>query len=107
MGTGIWSMHFVGMLGFSLPIDLGFTAGLTFGSWIAAVLASGIALWVASRADYGWRRLVIASGAMGAGICGMHYIGMAALDMRRESSGTRRQSCSRRRLPSAPPPRRS
>jgi len=81
MGTGIWSMHFVGMLGFSLPIDLGFTAGLTFGSWIAAVLASGIALWVASRADYGWRRLVIASGAMGAGICGMHYIGMAALDM--------------------------
>ena len=81
MGTGIWSMHFVGMLGFSLPIDLGFTAGMTFASWIAAILASGIALWVASKADYGWRRLVLASAAMGVGICGMHYIGMAALDM--------------------------
>ncbi|RYZ01483.1 MAG: bifunctional diguanylate cyclase/phosphodiesterase, partial [Comamonadaceae bacterium] len=33
MGTGIWSMHFVGMLGFSLPIRLGFTGGLTLVSW--------------------------------------------------------------------------
>jgi len=81
MGTGIWSMHFIGMLGFSLPIELGFTAGMTLASWVAAVLASGIALRVASQANYGWRRLVTASAAMGVGICGMHYIGMAALDM--------------------------
>ena len=81
MGTGIWSMHFVGMLGFSLPIDLGFTVWLTLASWVAAVAASGIALWVASQARYGLRRLVTASVAMGVGICGMHYLGMAALDM--------------------------
>jgi diguanylate cyclase len=81
MGTGIWSMHFVGMLGFSLPISLGFSGGLTFTSWLAGVMASGVALWVASEADYGVRRIVVASLAMAIGICGMHYIGMAALDM--------------------------
>ena len=48
MGTGIWSMHFVGMLAFSLPIALGYTKLLTFLSWIAAVAVSAIALAVAS-----------------------------------------------------------
>ncbi|MFL9670054.1 putative bifunctional diguanylate cyclase/phosphodiesterase [Variovorax sp. AB1(2024)] len=81
MGTGIWSMHFVGMLGFSLPISLGFSGGLTLASWVAGVMASGVALWVASKADYGLRRIAVASLAMAVGICGMHYIGMAALDM--------------------------
>jgi diguanylate cyclase (GGDEF)-like protein len=81
MGTGIWAMHFVGMLGFSLPIALGFSGAMTLTSWVAGVTASGIALWVASEADYGLRRIAIASLAMAVGICGMHYIGMAALDM--------------------------
>jgi diguanylate cyclase (GGDEF)-like protein len=81
MGTGIWSMHFVGMLGFLLPIKMGFTAPLTVLSWAVAVGASGLALWEASKADFGLRRLAGASVAMGAGICAMHYLGMAALDM--------------------------
>ena len=37
MGTGIWSMHFVGMLAYSLPIALGYTRLLTFLSWVAGV----------------------------------------------------------------------
>lgn len=81
MGTGIWSMHFVGMLAFSLPIRLGFTGPLTLLSWVAAVGASAIALWTASRADYSLKPVLLASVMMGAGICGMHYIGMAALDL--------------------------
>src|SRR5260221_8986668 len=44
MGTGIWSMHFVGMLAFSLPIALGYTGLLTFVSWVAAVAGFGPAL---------------------------------------------------------------
>ena len=43
--------------------------------------ASGIALWVASRGALTWQRLAGGSLAMGAAICAMHYIGMAALDM--------------------------
>jgi diguanylate cyclase (GGDEF)-like protein len=81
MGTGIWSMHFVGMLAYRLPIALGYTRGLTLLSWIAAVGVSGIALYVAGQGKLTTRRLAIGSIAMGAGICAMHYIGMAALDL--------------------------
>jgi NO-binding membrane sensor protein with MHYT domain/signal transduction histidine kinase/ActR/RegA family two-component response regulator len=81
MGTGIWSMHFVGMLAFSLPIALGYTPLLTFVSWVAAVAVSVVALGLASRGSLTWQRLAGGSLAMGAGICAMHYLGMAALDM--------------------------
>ncbi len=81
MGTGIWSMHFVGMLAFSLPIALGYTRLLTFVSWIAAVAVSVVALGLASRGSLTAARLAGGSLAMGAGICAMHYLGMAALDM--------------------------
>jgi diguanylate cyclase (GGDEF)-like protein len=81
MGSGIWCTHFVGMLGYSLPIALGYSAGLTALSWLAAVGVSAIALFTAGQGSLTWPRLVGGSLAMGAGICGMHYTGMAALDM--------------------------
>ncbi|HKX40915.1 MAG TPA: MHYT domain-containing protein, partial [Burkholderiaceae bacterium] len=81
MGTGIWAMHFVGMLAFSLPIALGYTRLLTFVSWIAAVAVSAVALGLASRGSLTLPRLAGGSLAMGAGICAMHYLGMAALAM--------------------------
>jgi diguanylate cyclase (GGDEF)-like protein len=81
MGTGIWSMHFVGMLAFSLPMALGYTKLLTFLSWVAAVAVSGVALGLASLGTLTPQRLAGGSVAMGVGICVMHYIGMAALDM--------------------------
>ncbi len=79
MGTGIWAMHFLGMLAFSLPIKLGFTGLMTALSWIAAVMASAIALRMASAGRYGIGALLAASLAMGLGITGMHYIGMHAM----------------------------
>ncbi|WP_295850351.1 EAL domain-containing protein [uncultured Xylophilus sp.] len=81
MGSGIWAMHFVGMLSVWLPFELGFTGGLTLLSWITAVAASGIALGIASRQAFQARLVVIGSLAMGAAISGMHYLGMAALDV--------------------------
>ena len=81
LGTGIWSMHFVGMLAFSLPIALGYTKLLTFLSWVAAVSVSAVALWVATSRLLTSARLLGGALAMGGGICAMHYIGMAALDM--------------------------
>ena len=81
MGTGIWSMHFVGMLAFSLPIALGYTRLLTFISWAAAVAVSVVALGLATRGSLTLVRLAGGSITMGAGICAMHYLGMAALDM--------------------------
>ncbi len=81
LGTGIWSMHFVGMLAYSLPIALGYTKWLTFASWIAAVGVSGVALAVASSGSLRPARLAAGSVCMGAGICAMHYMGMAAIDV--------------------------
>jgi len=82
MGTGIWSMHFTGMLAFSLSgVALGYTLLATLLSWVAGVAVSGVALAVASRGRLGFKRLAMGSSAMAIGICAMHYIGMAALDM--------------------------
>ena len=81
MGTGIWCMHFVGMLAFSLPIALGYGVAMTLGSWLAAVAVSGVALGIASQPWLPWQRVAKGAAAMGLGICTMHYAGMAALDM--------------------------
>ncbi len=81
MGSGIWSMHFIGMLAMSLPIQIGFVPWTTFLSWLAAVGVSLLALAIASRERLGWRTLVAGALAMGGGICAMHYIGMAAIDV--------------------------
>ncbi len=81
MGTGIWSMHFVGMQAFELPIALGFTGGLTFLSWLAAVSASAVALGVASLPRFGLPQILLGATFMGAGISGMHYLGMGAMHM--------------------------
>ena len=81
MGLGIWSMHFVGMLAFDLPIPLGYDLAITLYSMLAAVGASAFALWLVSRPDLPRRLLCLGAVLMGAGIALMHYIGMAALRM--------------------------
>jgi diguanylate cyclase (GGDEF)-like protein len=81
MGSGIWSMHFVGMFAFRLPIAIGYDYGVTFLSWLAAVAVSGIALAIASQRRLTVLHLAGGAVAMGAGICAMHYTGMLAIDM--------------------------
>ncbi|HEV6967234.1 putative bifunctional diguanylate cyclase/phosphodiesterase [Roseateles sp.] len=79
LGTGIWAMHFVGMLALRLPFAVGYDAAVTLLSWLAAVAVSAIALRVAAEDRLTPRRLAIGALSMGAGICAMHYTGMAAL----------------------------
>src|SRR6266852_5590239 len=79
MGTGIWSMHYIGMLAFILPIPVTYHWPTVLLSLIAAILASVVALGVVSRQKMGWFRALTGSVLMGAGIAGMHYIGMAAM----------------------------
>ncbi|MEN5217058.1 EAL domain-containing protein [Pseudomonas pudica] len=81
MGIGVWSMHFIGMLAFSLPIDLGYDLALTAFSLLIAVLSSGFALWLVSQPSLPWQQLAFGALIMGAGIAFMHYTGMAALRM--------------------------
>jgi PAS domain S-box-containing protein len=79
MGTGIWSMHYIGMLAFILPIPVAYHWPTVLLSLLAAILASVIALYVVSRQKMGTSRAVAGSVLMGAGIASMHYIGMAAM----------------------------
>jgi PAS domain S-box-containing protein len=79
MGTGIWSMHYIGMLAFILPIPVAYHWPTVLVSLLAAILASAIALYVVSRQKMGASRAVVGSVLMGAGIASMHYIGMAAM----------------------------
>jgi NO-binding membrane sensor protein with MHYT domain/signal transduction histidine kinase len=79
MGTGIWSMHYIGMLAFILPIPVAYHWPTVLLSLFAAILASVVALGVVSRQKMGWSRALAGSVLMGAGIASMHYIGMAAI----------------------------
>jgi diguanylate cyclase len=81
MGIGIWSMHFIGMLSFRLPIPVGYDPGITFLSLILPIMVSGMALWQVSRPQLPMRRLTSGTVLMGIGINAMHYTGMAAMQM--------------------------
>jgi two-component system sensor histidine kinase/response regulator len=79
MGTGIWSMHYIGMLAFSLPIPVLYDWPTVLLSLLAAVLTSAIALFVVSRQRMGLLAATVGSIIMGTGIATMHYTGMAAM----------------------------
>src|SRR6267154_1195720 len=78
MGTGIWSMHYIGMLAFILPIPVAYHWPTVLLSLLAAILASAVALGMVSRQKMGGFRALAGSLPMGAGISSMHYTGMAA-----------------------------
>jgi NO-binding membrane sensor protein with MHYT domain len=82
-GTGIWTMHFVAMLGFSVvgsPIR--YDVGLTAASAIIAVVAVGIGLAIATLGSRGRHvRLLIGGVLAGLGVAAMHYSGMAAMNL--------------------------
>ena len=80
MGGGIWSMHFVGMLAFSLPCGIAYEPIGTVLSMIPGMLASGAALASISKPDVpGLSRRFVSAILMGVGIGAMHYSGMAAM----------------------------
>ena len=79
MGVGIWSMHFIGMLAFRLPVRVAYDFVTVLGSMVPAIVASGLALFLVSRPTLGWLQLLGGSLLMGLGIATMHYVGMAAM----------------------------
>jgi signal transduction histidine kinase/NO-binding membrane sensor protein with MHYT domain len=82
MGVGVWSMHFVGMLAFSLEdVVIAYNIPLLILSVAVAILASAIALHTACRNHVSPERYIASSLCMGAGISGMHYIGIASMRM--------------------------
>ncbi len=81
MGTGIWSMHFVGMLALRLPVPVSYSLSVTFLSLAFAIGASYVALRVVQAERLSAWRLAAGGLLMGGGIALMHYTGMVALQI--------------------------
>ena len=79
MGTGIWSMHYTGMLAYRLPIQVYYHVPTVLLSLVAAIAASFVALYVVSRPSISVLHVIVGSLLIAAGICGMHYTGMASM----------------------------
>jgi serine phosphatase RsbU (regulator of sigma subunit)/NO-binding membrane sensor protein with MHYT domain len=76
MGIGIWSMHYIGMLAFGLPLPIQYDWPTTLLSLFAGIFSSLVALVVVSRQR--WKRKIASALLMAAAIAGMHYTAMAA-----------------------------
>ncbi|MFY8326213.1 MHYT domain-containing protein [Pseudoalteromonas sp. ZZD1] len=81
LSGGIWSMHFIGMLAFSLCTNISYDPTLTFLSFIPAFLACWTAISMLVRSDKTTLQLIVPSILLGAGIGTMHYSGMAAMEL--------------------------
>jgi two-component system sensor histidine kinase/response regulator len=81
MGIAIWSMHYIGMLAFRLPVAVHYDVLLVIVSMLAAIVASAVALSFISRPVLNRSQLTLGAVFMGSGIGAMHYIGMAAMQM--------------------------
>jgi diguanylate cyclase (GGDEF)-like protein/PAS domain S-box-containing protein len=79
LGLGIWAMHFIGMLAFSLPCTTGFDLSFTLLSVLPSVMASALALRIISRPTVTQYELALGGCLMGVGIGTMHYAGMAGM----------------------------
>ena len=74
-GAGVWAFHFIAELAYEPGFPIGYDAGLTAISLVAAIGAVWLAMFIAYR----FAAPVLGGGIIGAGIAAMHYIGMAAL----------------------------
>jgi NO-binding membrane sensor protein with MHYT domain/two-component sensor histidine kinase len=81
LAMAIWSMHFIGMLSFHLPIQMAFDIKLTLLSILPALLTTLFAFYLLQNSNVRFGRITIAGVVMGLGVAAMHYTGMAALKM--------------------------
>src|SRR5215831_19717620 len=78
--TGIWVMHFIAMLGYTIPGQvIHYNVLITIASMLIAVAVTGIGLLIVGFGRQNWATLVLAGTFMGLGVATMHYTGMAAV----------------------------
>jgi PAS domain S-box-containing protein len=81
MGGGIWSMHFIGMLAFVMPMPVSYDLGLTLLSLIVAIGVTGFGFFMIGTGRVTPLEFVLSGSFVGIGIIAMHYTGMAAMRM--------------------------
>ncbi|GAA2630519.1 MHYT domain-containing protein [Paractinoplanes durhamensis] len=79
-GGGVLAMHYSGMEGMHVAGTIHYNLALVLASAIIAVVASTVALWFAISVR-GWLPVSGAAAIMAIAVCGMHYTGMAAMNV--------------------------
>ena len=80
--TGIWAMHFIAMLGFTIPgQQILYNVPLTIVSMLIAIAVVGVGLFIVGFGNGGLRPLLIGGVIVGIGVATMHYMGMSAMIM--------------------------
>jgi NO-binding membrane sensor protein with MHYT domain len=80
--VGIWSMHFIAMLGFTIPGEpIRYNVLVTIASMLLAVAVVGAGLFIVGFGNGGLPRLLAGGAILGVGVAAMHYLGMAAMNM--------------------------
>ena len=82
VGVGVAAMHYLGMAAMSMPDSMSYNPPLVVLSVLIAIVAGTAALWTGTRVS-GLRATVGAALIMGVAVSGMHYTGMAALQIHR------------------------
>ena len=80
--VGIWAMHFIAMLGFTIPGEpIRYNVPITVGSLLISVAVVTIGSFIVGFGNGGWPRLIAGGAVIGVGVAAMHYMGMAATSM--------------------------
>jgi len=80
--ASIWAMHFIAMLGFTIPGQtILYNVPVTIVSMLIAIVVVGVGLFIATYGNGGWRPLLIGGAIVGVGVASMHYLGMEAMSM--------------------------
>lgn len=80
LGSGVWAMHFVGMLALDLCRSAGYRVDITLLSMLPSVLGASLALWLLMLKQQGAATLWLGGSLFGLGVGAMHYSGMLALE---------------------------
>ncbi|MFJ4788489.1 MHYT domain-containing protein [Streptomyces sp. NPDC088794] len=80
IGTGIWTMHFVAMLGFGVSgTDIRYDVPLTIASLLVAMIVVCAGVFAVGYGKDRTRSLLLGGLTTGLGVASMHYMGMAAI----------------------------
>ncbi len=81
LATGVWSMHFVGMLAADFPSAIDYLVLPTLLSFLICVIVVGFGVYAAHADGSPILRIGAGATAMGLGISLMHYVGMSAVHL--------------------------
>lgn len=80
IGSGIWTMHYIAMTGFSLEeAPIAYDEPLTFASLAMAVVMVGVGIFIVGYRGATRMALITGGTITGLGVATMHYLGMAAM----------------------------